>query len=82
MSGLGFSNQIAKALQARDEMRRVRTADLLHRFLPVRAMVSAKERPDMTNPKVPSEEDPVNPHSDEGKPGADENAAGFVKPKL
>lgn len=51
----------------------------------------------MTNPKVPSEEDPaqhpvepefptdddpVNPHSDEERPGADENAAGIVKPKL
>jgi len=51
----------------------------------------------MTTPKVPSEDDPgqlpvepefptdadpTNPHSDEGQPAADENAAGFVKEKL
>lgn len=33
-------------------------------------------------PEFPTDEDPTNPHSDEGEPGADENAAGFVKKKL
>lgn len=56
-----------------------------------------RSKPPMTTPKVPSEDDPAqlpvqpefpsdddptNPHSDEGKAGADENAAGFVKEKL
>lgn len=33
-------------------------------------------------PEFPTDEDPTNPHSDEGEPGADENAAGFVKKKI
>jgi hypothetical protein len=33
-------------------------------------------------PEFPTDADPTNPHSDEGQPGADENAAGFVKEKL
>ncbi|QNK73899.1 hypothetical protein H7F36_01065 [Variovorax sp. PAMC28562] len=33
-------------------------------------------------PEFPTDEDPTNPHSDEGEAGADENAAGFVKKKL
>lgn len=33
-------------------------------------------------PEFPTDADPTNPHSDEGTPGADENAAGFVKEKL
>ena len=51
----------------------------------------------MNHPKPPSEDDPAqlpvepefptdepapNPHSDEGQPGPDENAAGIVKPRL
>lgn len=55
-----------------------------------------KEQAGMTNPKpplddpvqlpvepeFPTDDTPANPHSDEGEAGADENAAGFVKPKL
>ena len=33
-------------------------------------------------PEFPTDEDPTNPHSDEGDPGADENAAGSIKKKL
>jgi hypothetical protein len=33
-------------------------------------------------PEFPTDDAPTNPHSDEGEPGADENAAGFGKPKL
>jgi hypothetical protein len=33
-------------------------------------------------PELPTDDAPANPHTDEGKPGADENAAGFVKPRL
>lgn len=33
-------------------------------------------------PEFPTEDDADNPHSDEGKAGLDENAAGFVKQKL
>ena len=54
------------------------------------------EQAEMTNPKppldapvqlpvepeFPTDDAPANPHSDEGEPGADENAAGFVKPRL
>ena len=32
-------------------------------------------------PEFPTPSDPANPHSDEGQPGADKNAAGFVKEK-
>ncbi len=32
-------------------------------------------------PEFPTHEEPGNPHTDEAKPGADENAAGFVKPR-
>lgn len=33
-------------------------------------------------PEFPTDEDPTNPHLDEGEAGVDENAAGFVKKKL
>lgn len=64
--------------------------------LPAAALPWLMKEPSMPDLKTLSEDDPAqhpvepefptdteqgNPHSDEGKPGADENAAGFVKEK-